>query len=149
MVKSSNTDMFSSLESSLDQYLGKDSPIKLPTNVIKIIVQFLPWLALLAGIGYLSYAWTTYRFGGGLGLVTSVLWVGIAALNFLAFPLLQNNKKAGWNYLFYSSIGAIIGFLLYEATFSYGNIFSGIITGVISAFIQWYFLFQIKSSYNK
>jgi hypothetical protein len=176
MVKSNTNEPLSSLESTLNQYLGKDAPLKLPENIIKLIVQYMPWISVIIGALYLFSAWgvwsiirltdgvanftnalnqvygtTVYQPNYTMIYVSALLFLGLATVHFLAYKPLTQMKKEGWNYLFYAGLASIV--VQVVSTFAYrydgSNVITGLISGVISALIQFFFLFQIRSHYTK
>lgn len=118
-----------------------DKAPHIPAEGRRVLVQIAPWLALLGGVLGISAIWATGIFTGAL-MVTllqsagSVVWVlalavGLcsAVLDLLAFQPLRQQKKHGWNLLFwatllsgaaaivqivlgYSSLGSLLGILI-------------------------------------
>lgn len=124
----------------------------LPKKAREVIVMITPWLALvfgaigtltaLAGIGILGVFSPLVVLGAGVGTTTSS-FVGIilalisSVLMLVATPKLFNRKVAGWKLLFWSEAVCVISAVV---TFALG--------GLVSAFIGFYILFQIKSYYK-
>jgi len=122
----------------------------LPKNAKQIIVKALPWLILvltiialpgiIAGLGLGTLAVPFWVFGGA----RSLGWMFAFLLNLLkivltaaAIPALFNNKKKGWELLFYSSLLGILSNVLFVS-----------LGGLVGVAIGFYFLYQIKSSYK-
>jgi hypothetical protein len=160
----------SELEKSLAD-LYKGAP-KLPQGFKKGLVQWLPWLSLIAGAIGLWSAWAIWSWArvandlvdlanhlsatyGGGQVVSSrwslMLWIGVivllveAVIYLLAFPGLRDRKKAGWNYLFYGALLNVAYGVVVMFT-SYGGVGS-LIGSIIGTAIGFYFLFQIRDYY--
>ena len=142
----------SGLESALEDIFVKKAPA-LPKNIKEIIVTYGPWLILVSlifslpslltlfGLGTIGSPfgyWGSTRYGHRLGSSLIFLFI-ITLLNAIALPGLFKRQQKGWQLLFYSSLVAFIQNLL---NFNLGSL-------VIGSAINWYFLFQIKSSFKK
>ncbi len=162
------------LENGLDEVFVKKSPVQLPENFKKAIVDLLPWIVLVfSGLMLLS-AWRLWdwantvnqladlanNFSRALGgedvvsktRLTAGVWVALAALVaeallYLAafFGGLRERKKSGWNYLFYAALVNIIYGITLLFT-DYNNA-GGFVGSLIGSVIGLYFLFQIRSYY--
>ncbi|MFT4031712.1 MAG: hypothetical protein QM669_04780 [Siphonobacter sp.] len=143
-------------EAELEGFFLKTLP-EFPANVKDIIVQVLPWLALIGGIfgviGILGSLGLTgisvFTFSGTLmfaGLFTLASNALTAILDLLAFNPLRSNRRQGWNFLYYSVLVAtafsIVAGLL---NFPYG--IGGIILTIIVAGIELWILFQVRERY--
>lgn len=160
----------SELEKSLGD-LYKGAP-KLPTGFKKGLVQWLPWLSLIAGAIGLWSAWVIWTwaraaddlvdlanrlsvtYGGGQVVSNRwslMLWIGVivllveAVIYLLAFPGLRDRKKAGWNYLFYGALLNVAYGVVVMFT-SYGGV-GNLIASIIGTAIGFYFLYQIREYY--
>lgn len=149
-----NASPLAQLDETLDLYFGKKAPA-LPTNVKEIIVKVAPWLAVVLVILFLlglpallavfgiGAMFAPVGMMGGVNygatyIISLVLMIVTVVLEALAIPGLFKRTKAGWNFLFYSTLVGIISNVLSL------NI-SGIILGVL---IPLYFLYQVKSYYK-
>lgn len=136
------------IEVKLEDIFVKKLPA-LPKGIKEIIVNFGPWIALVAlilslpallGVLGLS-AWMmpgwgySYRFGYNLAW-----WISIASmvLMALALPGLFKRKISAWRLMFYSALIMVVYNLV---TLNLGSLIIG--TG-----ISMYILFQIKSYYK-
>lgn len=152
------------LETSLDDVLNKNAPVKIPPEGRKSLAHALWWIALAVGVIQLWLAITFWQWGhatdrlvdvvnyytGGvyvrhLGLFYYVTLAAMAAAGVLllvAAPQLKAMRKSGWNLLYY---GALV-----EAVASVGKIFAegaGFFDFVMSAIgvvIGAYLLFQVR-----
>lgn len=126
----------------------------LPEGVRKVLVDFAPWVVLIVGIlgligavpailGSIAIAFVT--LGAGTWVLISALgWLAISILYLMAFSPLKAHKKSGWNKIFYASI---ISLLVSVVGAFFGGI-SGLVGGLIGAAIGFYFLFEVRGSYN-
>ncbi len=161
------------LESKLDELLGKKSPVQLPDNARKTIVEYLPWINLVLGVLTLWTAWALWHWAhlanalvdyvnslnqayGGTAVVThrltGVIWLGLVVLVVegllfvAAFPGTRDRKKSGWDLLFYASLVNIVyGVVILFS--DYGGV-GRLITTLLGSVIGLYFLFQIRSYYT-
>ena len=138
------------VESKLQAFFNKNIPA-LPSKGIELLVKIAPYLAILsvfAGVPAVlallqvgKYA-TIYRMAGvGLGWtyqLTNILLVIRLVLTALSIQGLFAKKLSAWKLMYYSAwISALSG------------LFSGgIISMLITGFISFYLLFQVKSSYK-
>lgn len=159
------------LEDKLDEIFVKQAP-DLPPNVIKFIVQYLPWFNLFLGIWTLLTAYWLWNAAhvvnslvnyanqvsaayGGTKIATSnmtaVVWLGIAVLAIeaviyiVAFAPTRARKKIGWDLLFYALL-INVAYGIVKAFTPYGG-FGDVFFGIIGTAIGLYFLFQIRASY--
>ncbi|MES2794863.1 MAG: hypothetical protein V4683_02800 [Bacteroidota bacterium] len=140
------------LEKELEPIFTEKLPA-FPENIKDLLVQVIPWLALLGAIfGALSFITLvgagsflsfinigTGAYGGSLW----AMWLGIISLGAItffcaiSFKPLKNMEKKGWNYMYYLSL---ISFVL--------NLLSGAIIGaIVGAFIGFWISFQVKARY--
>lgn len=148
----SNKSLIPQLEDQLDVLLVQKAPFTLPAEVKEFIVKFGPWITLvlmllvlpviLAAIGlgsfYSAYVYTVNPSAGMTVTISLVFAVVEIALYALALPGLFKRSKAGWNFLFYSTLVSAVGSLI---TFQFVSLIIGTLIGL-------YILFQIKSYYK-
>ncbi len=160
-----------SIEKSLDEVFVKNAPA-LPPGGKKFLVSYMPWLSLIIGVLSLLAAWNIWRwahltnnlvdyanqlsatYGGPLvdDRLTVTVWLSMivlaisAILYLAAFSGLKNQKKSGWNLVFYALIINVV-YGVVSLFSSYGGI--GNLIGALLGFaIGSYFLFQIRASYK-
>lgn len=139
------------LEDTLDVYFGQKAPA-LPKGAKDAIVNFAPWITLLLlllslpavlallGIGAILSPFS-YLGGYSAGTTYTISLVLLAisvVLEALAIPGLFKKSKAGWNFVFYSSLVSIVSSLIGMQLFNM----------VIGAAISFYILFQVRSYYK-
>lgn len=158
------------LETALED-VYKKAPA-LPASAKKLIVEWLPWINLVAGAWTLLVAywlwqwahtvnrWVDYvnEWNAALGTPTVhvnrmsvTVWLSLAVLvanaviYLVAFPALKDRKMSGWRLLFLAALFNVVAgvVLLFTDYGSFGNLFGS----VVSTAIGLYFLFQIKSEY--
>lgn len=126
----------------------------LPEGVRKVLVDFAPWVVLIAGIlglissvpailGSIAIAFITLGVGTWV-LLSALGWLAISILYLMAFSPLKAHKKSGWNKIFYASVISLVISIV-------GAFFGGVgslIGGVIGAAIGFYFLFEVRGHYN-
>ena len=159
------------LEKQLNTLFVDKAPA-LPKNAKKVIVQYLPYLNLVAGIFSLWAAWTLWhwahtvdrwvdyanhiaRMYGGpsadVNHLSFMVWVSLLVLAFeavlyiLAFPATKARQKKGWDLLFYALLVNVVYGAVVMFT-NYGD-FGNLVGSVIGTAIGLYFLFQIRSEY--
>ncbi|HUD43953.1 MAG TPA: hypothetical protein VMR41_00215 [Patescibacteria group bacterium] len=120
----------------------------LPKNAKDLLVQFLPWIALIFGIlgiiGGLGVVGVSPLAAlGGFHTAINVLIGGIltiisSVLLLMAYPGLNKHLQTGWKYSFWSEAVSLVGSL----------IAGSIVGGIIGALIVYYLLFQVKSYYK-
>ncbi len=160
----------------LDAQLAKvyKNRLDLPENARKTLVNWSPWLSLIAGVlmlaaaasiwnwvhltsGIVDYANSLAAIYGASPVVTNdwslMLWVsffvllGEAAVYLLAFPGLRAKQKRGWDMLFYGVLlNLVYGVVVLFTT--YGG-FGSLIGTLIGAAIAFYFLYQVRSHYKE
>jgi hypothetical protein len=134
-----------------DIFVGKVPA--LPDNIKELIVTISPWFALLSmiilapiilGALGLSAIFLPLTFIGGLSmgfgsivaLVFAILMIG---LQLMAIPGLFKRQANAWRLMFYVSLLSALENIL---MLNLGGL-------VIGGALSWYFLFQVKSKYNK
>jgi hypothetical protein len=135
----------------LDFYLVKKAPFQIPDTGRELIVRFGPWITvvllilllpiLLFALGLGALVMPFAGAGGvgyaSFGLLTIFVIVEIG-LMIAALPGLFARKMSGWTLLFYSQLVGIVHSLLT------GNIISGLLTALIGLYI----LFQVRPLYR-
>jgi hypothetical protein len=162
-----------SLEKSLDGVFGNKSPVKLPENGKKAIVQWLPWISVILGVltlwsAYALYNWARVandvvdyvnelsRLYGGSTVSASRwsigIWVSLAVvvvtgvIYLAAYPGLKARKKTGWNLLFYAALlNLVYGLVLLFTDYGGVGSFVGYLIGTV---IGLWLLFQIRGAYS-
>lgn len=139
------------LEDTLELYLVKKAPA-LPENIKELLVKLAPWITLilliislpavlfLLGVGTVLMPFA-YLGGAAYGTTYTISMVVLAVslvLEALAIPGLFKRTKSGWNLVFYSSLVSLVSSL----------IMFNVVSGIISALIGLYILFQIRSHYH-
>lgn len=134
----------------------------LPEGVKKTIVNIWPWAALILGVlqlfslfglwqlttitymvGFVDY----YAFGMFYYIGMAVLALD-GVLMLCAFSPLRNYKKSGWNLLVISAVVNIIYGVLMMFESYYGSALGNLISTIITSFIAFYFLFQVRDYYT-
>lgn len=159
------------LEDKLDELLVKKAPYKLPENFKKGLVTAMPWLALIGGIlsllgamgvyqlvtvasswiGVANELSNAYGYSGYSSSFGPLLWLSLALLvveavvSFMAFSPLKENKKRGWDLMFWLSLLNVAYAVIY--LIAAPNIMQFIFSLLGSA-IGLYLLFQIRSHYT-
>lgn len=146
------------LEEALEGFFLKSLP-SFPPNAKDVIVQILPWLALIGGIfgliGILAAlgitAATSIFVATGTYMVAGLLTLGANAissiLDLMAFSPLRAMQRKGWNFLYYSVlINAALNVVSSILNFPAG-IF-GLVFTVIFAGVEFWILFQVRERYN-
>lgn len=127
----------------------------LPKNARETLVRITPILALvfgilgilgsIAGLGLLTALSPFAVFTGaagmssyGTGFIAALIWLAASALMLAAVPGLKAHTSNGWNLLFWSEITHFVGSIIALS----------IVSGIISALIVFYLLFQIRSYYK-
>jgi hypothetical protein len=136
----------------LEYYLVTKAPFQLPDGVKEFIVKFGPWidvvllvlfLPVILGVFGLSLFLSPFAMLGGAGY-TMWYWLGTIVLilqlvlQVIALPGLFARKMSGWTMVFYADVISLV----------YSLINGNILSGLVSALIGFYFLFQIKSKYT-
>jgi hypothetical protein len=137
------------LENELEPiFLGKFPPF--PDNVKELLVQYGPYLILLAailgllgllaafGVGTAAIGVGLASYGNGFNFYVGILLATVMMIMYLmAFSPLRARKRAGWNLMYYALLLSLISSLLQLA------ILSVIIGGVLGFWV----LFQIRDKY--
>lgn len=163
-------EQLSKLESALESAF-KVAP-NLPDNAKKTIVQWLPWLNLLAGAASLWAAYALWHwahlanglvtyvnqlnalYGGSSAVVNRMgigLWIALVVVAFegvlflMAFPATKVRAKRGWDLMFYAAlVNLAYGIVLMFTDYgSLGN-FLGYAVGTV---VGLWLLFQIRPKY--
>ena len=132
------------LEKELEPIFTKQLPA-FPDNIKDLFVKIAPFLAIIGvvfgisfvGIGALlsPFAWFAGSFTYGIAMIFLIITI---VLEGLAIPGLFAQKMAGWRYSYYAQfVNAVFGLLM-------GNW----ISAILSAFIGFWILFQIKEKYS-
>jgi hypothetical protein len=141
-----------SLTSNLDLYLVKKAPA-LPANLKQLLIQFAPWITIIAIIMSLPVVLGLFGLGSmfavpfaggymaaaGTQYMVAVIFLAISlVLRALSVPGLLARSKSGWNMLFYSTlVNAIYSLINFE-----------IVSLVIGTGISLYLIFQVKEYYK-
>ena len=155
MTKSqkSMTESLSVLENEIEKVVLSDKIPGLPDNVKEIIVKIAPWFAaismlmllplILAAFGISAVAMPFSYLGGlrmGFGYTLSLVFsFGMIVLELMALPGLFKRKLSAWRLMYYSTLLSLVQQLF---SFDLGGL-------IIGGAISFYFLFQVKSKYNK
>lgn len=146
------TEYANDLATKLDSFFVGSLPA-LPDNAKEFIVKFSPYLTLILAVMFLPILlaalgigafFLPFSFLGGVGtgvgyMIGMVFAFGAMTLQFMALPGLFKRERKAWNLIYYASLLSILN-----------NLFSaGIGSSALSAFISFYFLFQVKSKYTK
>jgi len=167
--------LLNTLEKKLDEVLVKKSPVQLPENAKKTIVQYLPIINLVLGVLTLWATFALWRwarvadravdlvndlsaiYGGNVAApvsrLTFMVWVSLAVLAVqsllyvAAYPGLKARSKSGWNLLFYAAL--VNGLHTILSLFTDYNAGGGFIGGLVGTVVGLYLLFQVRSQYGK
>lgn len=127
----------------------------LPLKVKEILVQIIPWLAILgavlsaiAGVQYILLAFGIRQVIDPVGSDAYLLIVGILSLvaayiAFLSFPLLKERNYTGWVLLFWSTVLSVLMSVI-SLLFNMASI----IGVLISAAVGFYLTFEIEELYT-
>lgn len=148
--KTSTSFDFKNIELQLEGIILKNLP-PLPKNIIDLIVQIAPWLAVLGTITGIPAIFALFRvnqfaayynipgmgFGweyqvGNLLLIVQMVLMGLSIKGLFA------RKLTAWRLMYYSAWISMLSLLLS----------SGIVSLLISGLISFYILFQVKKSYK-
>lgn len=161
-----------SLEAKLEETFTKALP-PLPKGGKDFLVEFAPWLSLIAGAFSVLAVWQMWHWAsvadryndiynsystayGGTTASThwSIgIWIGLVALlaqavlYLAAYKPLAARLVTGWRLIFYTVLLGIASAILIAFT-SYGGV-SQLLGTVIGSAIAFYLLFQIKSRYHE
>ncbi len=137
------------LETTLEKPFGKQAP-QLPKPIIKAIVDYGPYLialgvlvsipGIIAALGFSFSFYPYYRMGrySSLGMISTVISLIAYGFSLAALPGLFKKTLKAWRLLFYSSLIVLVGKVIEL----------NLVSLVVTAVINWYLLFQIKSSYK-
>ena len=161
-AKKANTSSASGLIGQLEPYFTKQAPFQIPENGRKLIVEWLPWInivaAVLGGLALLSLL-SIFGLASAVtyGMVAVYsgpwIWVAFAALaiqvvvQVIAFPGLRTRKLSAWKLLFWADIAYFVYGLFNSFSTTYFSI-GGLIGSLLGLVIGLYILFQIKSYYK-
>jgi len=141
-----------------------------PESGRKVIVQILPWLALVFGIlgiiaavagglimSILSIpALLTGNIGGLVMFTAVIVSLTAAILEVLAFKPLQTGMKKGWNFLYYalllgiiSTLISILGNTVNGSVYGMTVIVPTLISGAIGFIIGGWILFEVRGHFTK
>ena len=132
----------------------------LPKGIVNFFVTIAPWVAGFAGVvgimGGLSLLFSPMNFfrmdafmrmagySGGYFAIMGVIQLASSTLLLLAFNHLKNKKMLGWMYLFWANVVGVVSSIVSVM------VGGGTIVGVIiSTFIGFYILFEMKGGYKK
>ncbi|MFH2085360.1 MAG: hypothetical protein ABII21_01010 [bacterium] len=137
------------LDKVIEAYLVKKAP-KLPANGKEALVKFAPWLAV---VGVVMGAPAILAVLGLGAFMTPFVWLAGARTGFfwiwwlilivqvifevMAIKPLFAKKIAGWNFMFYAQLLAVV------SSFQYFNV-----GGLLFTVLAFYLLYQVKSSYK-
>jgi hypothetical protein len=130
----------------------------IPQGGRDFLVSIAPWLALVFGALGVWGGVKMLGFGGGAYgdimrmagyssssfMVSALFNIASSALLLAGFMGLKAREKKGWNMAFYSMVVSVIGGVVSVVM---GMMF-GVIGLAIGAFIGFYLLFEIRSSYK-
>lgn len=142
------------VEAWLDEYMVAKAPFQIPMAGKEFLAKVAPYLiiifsvlalpAILALFGITAFLTPVAMVAGGgmgwgfFGIVSAITVIISLVLEVMAIPGLFKRTHASWRLLFYASLVSLVGGLL-----SYNPI-----SGLISAIIGWYILFQVKELYK-
>lgn len=134
----------------LEEFFLKFPP--LPKGGLRVLVKFVPWLALVGGIvgiivvllafGVLSIVSPLMVLFGGMGTATHSFWTLIAVaissvLLVAAYPGTKARKMRGWTLLFWSEAVSLLSALV-----------SLQVLAILASLFVFYLLYQIKGYYK-
>ncbi|HVE80632.1 MAG TPA: chromate transporter [Candidatus Dormibacteraeota bacterium] len=137
----------------MEYYFVTKAPFQIPKGAKDWIVKYAPWInivilvllapAILVALGLGAAVLPFSGLGGataaaGLGAALIALIVQVV-LMIAALPGLFARKMSGWNLVFYSDIVNLV----------YSIMNGQIVSGLVSAVIGLYILFQIRSYYKQ
>lgn len=151
-----------SFEGWLYGLLVTKAPFQVPVKAKDVIVKIAPWVTLVVALLSLPAIFAIFTISTYVGSVYGayvmssvgpMYYVAIAllvvevVLMVLSIAPLMKQKRQGWLLVFYSSTISIAYSII--GAFSYGFNPVGLLTGLISAAISYYVIFQIRSYYKK
>lgn len=160
------------LEKSLEGVFVKSAP-KLPEGGKRVLVQWLPWINLVAGVltlwsvyalwhwahlanGLVNYVNQLSAIYGGTSVdihrLTATVWLGMiilaveGVLFLMAFPATRARTKKGWDLMFYALLVNLVYGVVVIFT-DYGGV-GNFIGYLIGSVIGLWLLFQIRGKYH-
>lgn len=133
----------------LDYYLVKKAPFQIPEDGRELIVKWGPWITVILlalmlplalavlGVGSFLMPYGGYAYATGFG-VAAVFLVLHFALMIMALPGLFARKMSGWRLMFYAQVASLVQSIMYYA----------IGTGLVTALIAFYIMFQVRTKYR-
>ena len=145
-------ELLEKLENLCDEYLVKKAPFQIPEKGRTVLVDFMPWIALIFGImgavallGLLGLTGMVMPFaylsgvGAGIGYFISLIISIIAVvLELMSVQGLMKKQMKGWRFAYYSVLVTAVGNIV---TFN-------LIGLVIGTLLSLYLLFQVKGYYK-
>lgn len=142
------------LEDFLDLYLVKKAPA-IPKGGKEFIVKIAPWLVIIGAVfgvfAIFSLLGATAMVaaipGAAVGMaaalgptfyITLILVIAVLALEVIALPGLFARKKAGWTWIFYSTLVSAVSSLI---SMNLGGL-------IIGTLLSLYLLFQVREYYK-
>jgi hypothetical protein len=161
-----------SLEAKLEETFTKTLP-PLPKGAKDFLVEFAPWLSLIAGVLSVIGVWQMWHWASVADRYTDIynaystayggtaidsrwsigIWIGLVVLliqgvlYLLAYKPLAARQVNGWRLVFYTVLVGIAGSVVTVFT-AYGGV-GRLIGTLIGAAIAFYLLFQVKSRYHE
>lgn len=141
----------------------------IPEGGRKVLVDIVPWLALIFGIigalvllgagGLMTLLAIPALLTGNIWIITTFLTTAISlvtvVLQILAFTPLKERMKKGWNYLFYglllgvlSTIVSVVGGALAASIYSGAGAVSSLISGAVAFIIGGWLLFEVRDHFR-
>lgn len=141
------------LTNTIDLYLVKKVPA-LPKNIKELLVQFAPWITIVAivfslpvilaflGLGAMFYAVSYPGYGmaaAGFNYTLAIIFLIISlVLMGLSVPGLFARSKKGWNMVYYSILVSAVYSLI---SFNFFSL-------IIGTLISLYLIFQVREYYK-
>lgn len=121
---------------------GKEAIVKVSPYIALILsIMLLP--VILGALGLSALFMPLSFLGGvrgGFGYIFSMIFaIGGMILQLMAMPGLFKREKRSWKLIYYATLLSLIDDIL---TFRLGGL-------IVSTLVSFYFLFQVKSKYNK
>lgn len=167
------SEQLTNAENKLNDVFVKKAPYQIPEKSKKTLVEFMPWISLVAGllgllaakalwslghytnklvdtINQISQVYGVKSHAPSLGVaywLALVVLIGFSVLDVVAFPGLRAKSKArGWNLVFF---GALLN-VLYAMVLIFvdGRGVGSFIWGILTAIVSFYLLFQVRSQYK-
>ena len=133
----------------LDFYFVKKAPFQIPEEAREIIVKWGPWVTVILlalmlplalavlGIGTIFMPFGGYAYATSFGLGAAFLILHFV-LMIMSLPGLFARKMSGWRLMFYAQVASLIESIFYYA----------FLTGILTALIAFYILFQVRRKYS-